>query len=54
MFENLFKRCSHEYKLVGEIPATSIYEGESYDVPCYFLECKNCGKRTVLRENDYN
>ena len=54
MFENLFSKCPHEYKLIGEIPATASHDGEVYDVPCYFLECKNCGKRIVLRENDYN
>lgn len=54
MFENLFNKCPHDYKLVGEIPATAVHEGVTYDVPCYFLECKNCGKKKVLRENDYN
>lgn len=54
MFENLFNKCPHEYKLVGEIPATAVHDGVTYDVPCYFLECKNCGKRLVLRESDYN
>ena len=54
MFEDLFNKCPHDYKLVGEIPATAVHEGVTYDVPCYFLECKNCGKRLVLRESDYN
>ena len=54
MFDNLFNKCPHEYKQVGEIHAIAVHEGVTYDVPCYFLECKNCGKRIVLRENDYN
>ena len=54
MFESLFNRCPHEYKLVGEIPATAVHDNDLYEVPCYFLECKNCGKRIVLREPDYN
>jgi hypothetical protein len=54
MFENLFNKCPHEYKLVGEIPEIVVHDEVTYDVPCYFLECKNCGKRLVLRESDYN
>ena len=54
MFKDLFKRCPHEYKQVGFIPATTVGEdGISYEAPCYFLECKHCGKRKVLRESDY-
>lgn len=54
MFGDLFSKCPHDYKLVGEIPATAVHDNDLYEVPCYFLECKNCGKRLVLRENDYN
>lgn len=54
MFENLFKKCAHEYKQVGYIPATAQDKEGSIDVPCYFLECKKCGKRRVLREPDFN
>lgn len=53
MFENLFKRCSHEYKQVGFIPVVDFNEEGSFNVPCYFLECKHCGKRKVLREASY-
>ena len=53
MFKNLFKRCPHEYKQVGFIPYTTLGEDGLCDVPCYFLECKHCGKRKVLRESDY-
>ena len=53
MFENLFKRCSHEYKQVGFIPYVTLGEEGPCDVPCYFLECKHCGKRRVLREANY-
>ena len=53
MFENLFNRCPHEYKQVGFIPYTTLGEDGLCDVPCYFLECKHCGKRKVLRESDY-
>lgn len=53
MFKNLFNKCSHEYKQVGHIPYVTIGEEGPRDVPCYFLECKNCGKRKVLRELDY-
>ena len=54
MFENLFNRCPHEYKQVGNIPARATHDGTTYDVPCFFLECKHCGKRKVLREPDFN
>ena len=54
MFENLFNRCPHEYKQVGKISAKAIHDGITYDVPCFFLECKHCGKRRVLREPDFN
>ena len=54
MLKNLFKRCSHEYKLVGEIPVIIHYSGETRNVSCYFLECRNCGKRIVLKENNSN
>ena len=53
MFENLFNKCPHEYKQVGFIPCTTLGEDGICDVPCYFLECKHCGKRKVLRESDY-
>ena len=53
MFENLFNKCPHEYKQVGFIPYTTLGEDGSCNVPCYFLECKHCGKRKVLRESDY-
>lgn len=53
MFKNLFNKCSHEYKQVGFIPYITIEEEGPRDVPCYFLECKSCGKRKVLRELDY-
>ena len=53
MFENLFNKCPHEYKQVGFIPYTTLGEDGLCDVPCYFLECKHCGKRKVLRESDY-
>ena len=52
MFGDLFSKCPHDYKLVGEIPATAVHDEITYEVPCYFLECKNCGKRIVLREAD--
>ena len=53
MFENLFNKCPHEYKQVGFIPYVTLGEDGPCDVPCYFLECKHCGKRKVLREPDY-
>lgn len=53
MFKDLFNKCSHEYKQVGFIPYVTLGEEGPCDVPCYFLECKNCGKRKVLRESDY-
>lgn len=53
MFDNLFNKCPHEYKQVGFIPCATSGEDGLYDVPCYFLECKHCGKRKVLREPNY-
>ena len=53
MFKDLFNKCPHEYKQVGFIPYVTLGEEGPSDVPCYFLECKNCGKRKVLRESDY-
>lgn len=54
MFEQYFKKCEHEYKQVGYISATVENDGVSLGVPCYFLECKKCGKKRVLRESDFN
>lgn len=53
MFKDLFNKCQHEYKEVGFIPYITLGEEGPCDVPCYFLECKSCGKRKVLRESDY-
>ena len=53
MFDDLFNKCPHEYKQVGFIPYVTLGEDGPCNVPCYFLECKNCGKRKVLRESDY-
>ena len=52
MFDKLFKKCKHEYKQVGIINSTVGLDGVIYSVPCYFYECKHCGKRRILKESD--
>lgn len=51
-FKQLF--CKHEYRFLGEMKLkTELPDGEMYDVPAQFFECAKCGKRKVIRFNNY-
>ena len=55
MFDWLFNKedCKHKYNEVGTLECFCDYDDKSMNVNAYCYECVNCGKRKILREDDF-
>ena len=53
LFSQLF--CKHNYVVYDTIPCTCRLEnGQVVDVPIMLMECEKCGKRLVLKDQDWH
>lgn len=45
--------CKHKYSYVGDADCTfETDSGQIVEMPAFFHECKKCGKRIVLKNED--
>lgn len=45
--------CKHRYNYMGRINATFIIKKDTYDVPINCYECIFCGKRKVVKYDNF-